>query len=550
MSEKKKLINETTNNKIKNNYINQINNSITNTNIKEKNISIKLKSNTKRKDEYLKTFLFLFTSFLFLVKIGIIQYILSITYPPMKEKLIPIIDFHTPKEKSQSENKNNIEFNIIPEYEVPDDENELCKVIEPFEIMRDRFKVSPIDFCRSSKSNHVCYINNLNYFIVQRGVICKMQNVVIDPSKWKDDGYTYNGPSNNITRGCPILEYGFFNMKCDNLQNKTKYNYIYENYFDSWNYNYKYNEKYEELARGKIIFFISRNQDSPNLYFGFSGIINALSMIYYFKLDPENIQVVFLESMRIDNDPYYDFYKYLISRGGEPIHVRDLKKKYLISEAVHVPINWDSPCFILYGSLSSCKYQVKGFHYLNEFINKYMNIPEFIEPINYNKEIFYYPKMIVEPNSKIYTKYITFQWRKAWPKGRKGQRRLLGNGPDIVEKLSEKLPKNYLIRLVDTSSLTIIEQISIIKKTDYFIGVHGAGLMLSIYLPKNSIVHEISLPKKTNNLIYMSNLSGHKTFSDIFKANVTIIDNCQYVYFDPILVVNSVLKHMNETNFF
>ena len=402
MSEKKKLINETTNNKIKNNYINQINNSITNTNIKEKNISIKLKSNTKRKDEYLKTFLFLFTSFLFLVKIGLIQYILSITYPPMKEKLIPIIDFHTPKEKSQNENKNNIEFNIIPEYEVPDDENELCKVIEPFEIMRDRFKVSPIDFCRSSKSNHVCYINNLNYFIVQRGVICKMQNVVIDPSKWKDDGYTYNGPSNNITRGCPILEYGFFNMKCDNLQNKTKYNYIYENYFDSWNYNYKYNEKYEELARGKIIFFISRNQDSPNLYFGFSGIINALSMIYYFKLDPENIQVVFLESMRIDNDPYYDFYKYLISRGGEPIHVRDLKKKYLISEAVHVPINWDSPCFILYGSLSSCKYQVKGFHYLNEFINKYMNIPDFIEPINYNKEIFYYPKMIVEPNSKIY----------------------------------------------------------------------------------------------------------------------------------------------------
>ena len=103
---------------------------------------------------------------------------------------------------------------------------------------------------------------------------------------------------------------------------------------------------------------------------------------------PYNIQVIFLESMRIDNDPYYDLYKNIISRGGEPIHIRELKKKYLISQAVHVPVNWDSPCFIMFEKPPICKYQSKAFHYLNELINKFMNVPNFTEPINYDNGFF------------------------------------------------------------------------------------------------------------------------------------------------------------------
>ncbi len=48
----------------------------------------------------------------------------------------------------------------------------------------------------------------------------------------------------------------------------------------------------------------------------------------------------------------------------------------------------------------------------------------------------------------------------------------------------------------------------------------------------------------------MSNLSGHKTFSDIWNAKVQNLDGSQYVYFDPNEVAKSVLKHMNSSNFF
>ena len=193
----------------------------------------------------------------------------------------------------------------------------------------------------------MCYQNNQNNYAAKNGIICKMENFLIDPSKWKEDGYTYFGPVDEKTKGSPILEYGFFNIECEYRNKLYNINDIYSIYYNSWNYNYYSLNSEEELAPGKIVFFISRNQDSPNVYFGGIGIINALAMIYYFKLDPEKIQVVFLESMKIENDPYYDFYRLIISRGGNPIHIRDLKKKYYISKAIHVPINWDSPCFIL-----------------------------------------------------------------------------------------------------------------------------------------------------------------------------------------------------------
>ena len=142
-----------------------------------------------------------------------------------------------------------------------------------------------------------------------------MENIVLDPTKWKSGGYIYKGPVDPSTRGCPLLSEGFFNMKCDNPVEYGGYDFIYDYYFNGWNYKYEDSEeKLEELAPGKIIFFLSRNQDSPNLYHGGSEFVNAVSMVYLFNLDPQNIQVVFLESIELNDDPFYDLYKNLISR--------------------------------------------------------------------------------------------------------------------------------------------------------------------------------------------------------------------------------------------
>jgi hypothetical protein len=343
-----------------------------------------------------------------------------------------------------------------------------------------------------------------------------MENIVLDPSKSKQTNIIYKGPVDKKYRGRPILSKGFLNIKCKNKKELEKYNSIYKSYFQSWNYDYNNSEKLEELAKGKIIFFISRNQDSPNIFHGISELINSISIMELFHLNPENIQIIFLESMTFNNDPFYDLYRNIVSRGGEPIYIKNLKKKYLISNAFHIPINLDSAAFI-HNNFHNCKYSTKTYNLLNDLVNKYMNIPDFKDTFISDNEIYYYPKSVLKnyKSKIIFKKTVTIQWRKAWPKGRKGQQRILANGQEIADKLASILPKNILIRLVDTASFSIVEQIAIMRKTDYLVGIHGAGLCLSIFMPHDSIIHEI-VPKKCISVVtLMSSLSGHMTYSDL-----------------------------------
>ena len=111
------------------------------------------------------------------------------------------------------------------------------------------------------------------------------------------------------------------------------------------------------------------------------------------------------------------------------------------------------------------------------------------------------------------------------------------------------IPKNYLIRLVDTASLSIIQQISIMRKTDYLIGVHGAGLSLSIFMPPKSVLYEILPKKNIKVLVLMSALSGHKIYSDIVKSTRKIINDNEVYYFDLNDFEEKVIKHLKEKGF-
>ena len=163
---------------------------------------------------------------------------------------------------------------------------------------------------------------------MKNGLLCKMENIILDPSKWKDNSITYKGPLVPNNRGCPLLSKGFFNIKAETKNNFTKKIGSYHYYLDGWNYDYdEKDENLEELTPGKTIYFISRNQDSPNLFHGISEYINTLSVMYLLKINPEDIQIISLESIEIKNDPFYDLYKNLISKGWVPYHIQTLKKK-------------------------------------------------------------------------------------------------------------------------------------------------------------------------------------------------------------------------------
>ena len=461
--------------------------------------------------------------------------------------------------ESELEIKNNKDKNFLfiskfkKEYKSPQNQNPRCQELDPINLFNNRLQSPSKVICKSSKSQHICYLNKNTIYAGGKGVICKMNNIILDPSKWNPGGYTYKGPVDKDKKGMPNLSKGFFSMKCDNESALTDYAKMYNAYFDGWEYikNNSDTATYEELAPGKTIFFLSRNQDSPNLYHGGSEFINALSLMYLFNLEPENIQIVFLESMTINDDPFYDLYSNLIGRGGKPIYPKnlDMTKKYHISNAVHIPMNWDSPCFLLSG-VPACKDPTLTYYFYNKLVDNYMDIQEYKDSFKSDGEIYYYPKPIIENNQANinFTKIVTFQWRRVWPKGRNNQQRILGNGPELADKLASVLPKNILLRLIDTACLPIAEQISIMKKTDYLVGIHGAGLTLAIFAPSHCIFHEVLPRHNMNGLLLMGSLSGHKTYSDIIHSSMKMIDTNENIFFDEEQFVQTVLSHMKENN--
>ncbi len=75
-----------------------------------------------------------------------------------------------------------------------------CNNLDPINIFDGRLKDKPIEICKSRTSKHICYKNSNSIFVAQNGVICKMENITLDPSKWKDGGYIYKGPVDPETR--------------------------------------------------------------------------------------------------------------------------------------------------------------------------------------------------------------------------------------------------------------------------------------------------------------------------------------------------------------
>ena len=451
-------------------------------------------------------------------------------------------------------------YKNIESYEIKHNKME-CNALDPINIFKKRLTSTSTILCSNDDSNHICFKDGNDLFVARNGASCEFKNVIIDPSKWRADNNIYKGPMDPNNRGCPLLSEGFFNIQCKSGEknNYSGYDFIYNNYFNGWNYEYKNYEKekeqLEELAPGKTVFFISRNQDSPNLYHGGSEFVNALAIMYLMNLNPKDIQIVFLESILIMDDPFYDLYKELIGRGGEPIHIKNLTKKYLVSKGVHIPINWDSPCFIRSEVPECINHPTKTYYLYNMLIDKYISPDNYTDIISNNNknnsEIFYYPETIINEitkNKNSFNKILTFQWRRVWPKGRKGQYRILGNGPELADKLSSLLPKNILLRLIDTARLPIKQQISIMRNTDYFVGIHGAGLSLSIFAPQNCIYHEVLHVPNMNGLELFAALSGHKVYKDIIAANVKYIDGNENIFFNVDEFAKVVISHLKESN--
>ena len=94
------------------------------------------------------------------------------------------------------------------------------------------------------------------------------------------------------------------------------------------------------------MFIVKRYPDSSNLFHGTTEVFHAFSIMNIYKLSPEDIVVLFVDSTNHVDDPISRFWKQIISRGGTPLYMKDLNKlgkKYHITNGIQIPIDWDTP---------------------------------------------------------------------------------------------------------------------------------------------------------------------------------------------------------------
>ena len=110
---------------------------------------------------------------------------------------------------------------------------------------------------------------------------------------------------------------------------------------------------------------------------------------------------------------------------------------------------------------------------------------------------------------------IFFLWRRdyiAHPRNPSGKvSRKIKNENQLLRETSQAFP-NHNITGLQLDSLHIRKQIEIISHTDIFIGMHGAGMTFSMFLPDNSAVVEMfpAYYKSPNwHMEYVARRSGH-----------------------------------------
>jgi len=166
--------------------------SIIQKNNNKKNIEPKQKENKVRK---IFSFKRLIIVFILLLILFIIIFVAIIIVKPSK-----------PRRRKRKKSKVLFDLGFKPKKlkmikydEEINNKNLSCDLIDPIYLFQERINKGPIVVCSGEESKHICYQNPHNHnndiYYYKNGVICIMENIVLDPSYSRQSGLSFaDGP--------------------------------------------------------------------------------------------------------------------------------------------------------------------------------------------------------------------------------------------------------------------------------------------------------------------------------------------------------------------
>jgi hypothetical protein len=100
--------------------------------------------------------------------------------------------------------------------------------------------------------------------------------------------------------------------------------------------------------------------------------------------------------------------------------------------------------------------------------------------------------------------------------------RILVNETEWIESMASRLGEGYNVTSVDFGTLSSRESISLVANSDILVGVHGAGLVWSIFLPTTTAIW----PKRQSGLVEV--FGGDRDPTNRHYHNIASLANIQY----------------------
>ncbi|KAL4811606.1 hypothetical protein BDW67DRAFT_171595 [Aspergillus spinulosporus] len=191
---------------------------------------------------------------------------------------------------------------------------------------------------------------------------------------------------------------------------------------------------------------------------------NQVNRSFLSEAELANMQIVVLDD--IEDGPFFELWSLLSNK--PPIRLKELSENTVHHNIVVPLAGGSNPFWQGDWSIHSCEDSALLRTFSRRVLDFY-SIPAF--------EVRQGPKIV-----------LTFIDRTS-------TRRLVDSGTYLAELRSRYT--HLIVQSHDFSTITLKEQLEIIRKTDILVGVHGAGLTHSFFLPPRSTMVEI-LPPKLN----------------------------------------------------
>lgn len=292
----------------------------------------------------------------------------------------------------------------------------------------------------------------------------KLDNVVIDPNygRGRKGGENISEVMNQAESDeYYSLSFGFFRLPC---RAEVSYTFGSESHLNNWLKKLEY--KSEILERYEIPGFTIAVQryEYVNMYHTMTDWFNTFLVTKVFKLSPENITILWIDghpSGGLDSTWRHLF--------GKVVRIGEISRPIAFRSLIWGIVGYNSP--------------------LNEH-----GLPEVSYLVEFRQ--FFLSKHGIFPEDALNCKMlnILILWRRdyvAHPRNPSGSiSRKIKNEDELLRKISD-IFKGHHVRGLQIDTLPMREQLIITSKTDILIGMHGAGLSHTLFLPGHACLIEM-----------------------------------------------------------